>query len=50
MVKTVIEKRREAENEPVFLALLDDALSNFYEKLGFHWAFGEEYIMVLDRK
>lgn len=50
MVKTVIEKRREAENEPVFLALLDDALSNFYKKLGFHWAFGEEYIMVLDRK
>lgn len=47
MVKTVIEKRREVENEPVFLALLDDTLSNFYKKLGFHWAFGEEYIMVL---
>ena len=50
LVKTVIERRQEEENEPVFLALLDDALSYFYEKLGFHWAFGEEYIMVHDRK
>lgn len=49
MLKTVIEKRKENGKELIFITLLDDKLSCFYKKLGFHWAFGKEYIMVLDK-
>lgn len=49
MLRTIIEKRKEKAKELIFITLLDDKLSCFYKKLGFHWAFGEEYIMVLDK-
>ena len=37
LIIKAIQLKREQENEPVFLTLLYDSLSNFYEKAGFIW-------------
>lgn len=51
MIQEVLEKRNAEEQELVFLALLDDGLSKFYEKFGFRWVDeSKEYCMVRDER
>lgn len=50
MVDEVIKKRTEIEKELVFITLLHDGLSHFYEKLDFRWCYEQEYLMVRDER
>lgn len=50
MVDEAIKKRTENEKELVFITLLHDGLSRFYEKIGFQWCYEEEYLMVRNER